>query len=585
MTFNIKYVKNKKLFYNILSMNILWMNIWETNNWIFLKDWWTTLISNWKIISSVAEERISRKKHDWWFYKSMDFILQENNISIKDIDLFVISTLGESTNLKIEDIKYLKKLISLNWWVKNIHIIPSHHLSHAYSVFPLSPYNEAIIVVADMEWSIIWDKIKENHWENRLERVSYFLWKKNEKGISIELIDRDFDSPDVVWIWEMYWIFTHYLWFESYVNSWKTMWLAPYWNIERFKNLKLFDFDSNWKPFSLIPNDYYNSNSTISKFFRKNWYKNIKERLVNSEITDIHKDVAFFVQNELERIMLKRINDQIWKFNNKIKNICFSWWVALNCVLNSKILSLDNVDSVFLQPACWDTWQSLWNAIYWDVHLWNNTLNYNFSPYLWWLYSENSIMLAIKNSNYNYKYLSDNELNDTVSDLLINNNIIWWFQWRSEVWPRALWNRSILANPISKDMKSIINERVKHREEFRPFAPIVLEEYMNDYFETNLPSPYMLFAPDIIKSKQIIIPSVTHIDWSSRLQTVSKNQNKKIYDLITKFYNKTWVPVLLNTSLNDWWDPLVESPTDAINCFSKTWLDYLVIWNFLISKK
>ncbi|WP_325050170.1 carbamoyltransferase C-terminal domain-containing protein [Cohnella faecalis] len=208
-----------------------------------------------------------------------------------------------------------------------------------------------------------------------------------------------------------------------------------------------------------------------------------------------------------------------------------------------------------------------------------------FSPYLGKEYSEDSIEAELNKYCDRLHVEKLENVVETTARLISEGNIIGWFQGRSEIGPRALGNRSILADPRRAEMKDIINSRIKHREAFRPFAPIVLEEQQEQYFFMRHPSYYMMFVPYIEPDKRKQIPAVTHVDGTGRLQTVSKQLNPKLHNLLTAFYDRTGVPVLLNTSFNDNGEPIIESPSDAIRCFLNIDLDYLVIHDFIVSKR
>jgi carbamoyltransferase len=295
-------------------------------------------------------------------------------------------------------------------------------------------------------------------------------------------------------------------------------------------------------------------------------------------------DVAFAAQKILEEILLfycKRIYEQ-----TKCDSLCLAGGIALNSVANGLIIKNTPFKKIFIKPAASDSGMSLGHALnlYYNFEQNFNKMLYFNNFFLGKEYDISKFLLKIRGiPGLSYTvYNSFNNLYRDVASLLKKNNIIGWFQDRSEFGPRALGNRSILCNPSKRGMKDKLNKKIKFREWFRPFAPVVLEKYVNLYFDISCTSPYMLLVGNVVNSK---IPEVTHVDGTARIQTVNKKQNEKLYLLLLEFYKQTGMPVLLNTSFNIKGEPIVETPYDAIYTFVNSELDYLVVQNILFSRK
>ncbi|WP_245850844.1 carbamoyltransferase family protein [Paenibacillus herberti] len=272
----------------------------------------------------------------------------------------------------------------------------------------------------------------------------------------------------------------------------------------------------------------------------------------------------------------------------KVDTLCLAGGVALNSVANYKILEHTPFKKIFVQPAAGDAGTAIGSALYGNFIIGDQPwqpANSFFSPYLGKTYSNDDVEDALNRYKDVITVEEPVDLFGMVSKKIAEGNIIGFFHGQSEIGPRALGNRSILADPRNPDMKDTINLRIKHREPFRPFAPIILEEHQTQYFAMEHPSHYMLFVPPIHDAKHEVIPSVTHYDGTGRVQTISQKINPVLHGLLEAFYKETGVPVLLNTSFNDNEEPIVESPMDAVKCFLTIDLDYLVLEKYIIRKK
>ena len=331
------------------------------------------------------------------------------------------------------------------------------------------------------------------------------------------------------------------------------------------------------------------------------------EILKKNQLTQFHMDIASSIQKLTEEIMIKLAKSIRKEYD--IKNLCLAGGVALNCVANGKILEEKIFDKIWIQPAAGDAGGALGAAL----ALWHidqkqiRTVSIDDDmkgSYLGPAFSQYEIEQELNNAGANFEILKYDELIDKTVDLLSKGNALGWFQGRMEFGPRALGNRSILADPRSEKTQKNLNLKVKYRESFRPFAPSILNEDLSKWFNINTESPYMLFVANIKDNKKIEmtneqkklfgidklnikrsdIPAVTHVDYTARIQSVKKDYNKIFHNLISKFKDKTGCPVVVNTSFNVRGEPIVNSPTDAFNCFMGTELDYLVIGNCILEK-
>jgi len=314
----------------------------------------------------------------------------------------------------------------------------------------------------------------------------------------------------------------------------------------------------------------------------------ITPRKQDEETTQIHLDIGASAQKVLEEVLLKMANHLHEK--TKMKNLCLGGGVALNGVANYRILKESPFDNLHIPPSPGDAGSAVGCAQYlYYIHHKNDKIvekdksklvreNIYVGPH----YSNEKILDFLKSKNIEHKYFDTPELIKNTAELLSQDNIVGWYQGRMEWGPRALGNRSILANPGNPKMKDILNEKIKHRESFRPFAPAILEEFASTYFDINISSPYMLLVSPVKLPEKI--PAVTHVDGTGRLQTVSKSTNTLFYDLINEFYNQTSIPVLINTSMNVMGEPIVNTPEHAYNMLLKTDMDFIVLGNYLISK-
>ncbi len=553
-------------------MKILGINIGETREGIHLQDGGAALVVDGKISVAIAEERITRKKYDGGFINSVKYCLNSSGLKLKDIDFFVFSN---CCDLSL-DYKFLNKVLKKNKLfipLNKIIINPSHHMAHACSTFFASPFDKALLVVVDNEGNILKKKYK-SYWKNSLERTSVYI----AEGNKVELLFRMHDGFNELGIGAAYNYFTKWLGFRSYQDASKTMGLASYGG-SRFKFVKIFDKEGK----CLLKSIHNDKARSVRELIFDQSGMDIGLRCESVEDPSaLQKDIAYLTQTETEKAVISIIQKAIAKTG--IKNICLAGGVALNCVMNYKIIDQLGVN-LFVQPAAGDTGQCLGDAFYGYYISKNGKNRFPYlNSYLGKSYSFDDISSALKKYSAKITYVKQNNLSKKVAQLLSEGNVIGWFSGKSEFGPRALGNRSILADPRNASMKDTLNLKVKFREPFRPYAPIVLEEEYGSYFDLDLPSPFMLLAPSVLAKMRDKIPAVTHVDGTSRVQTINSTQNKKIYSLIKEFKKLTSVPVILNTSFNIAGEPIVETPDDAIRCFLNTNIDYLIVEDYIIQK-
>jgi len=570
----------------------IWFNAILANH-----NWSLSLLYKWQIFA-IGLERLTRIKEfpKWNLAKILPELQREmfnwkidNNTKNKDFVLGFRNYLDDLINdilrkqnvdFDLLDNIYLVDFpfdISVRWYENKVvsYKKNNHHTFHAYSTYFPSQFNEAVILCMDHDWydEDLW-------WINSMHSIWYAKWNE------VKFLYADEFSPtraqagigavyenhsSICWIWE-----------------WTLMWLSWYWK-NSLKNIEIFDY-SSWGALlskKILSRNSYNwlddFREDIINWFRKAYNVDWKGEVKDIE-NSIYSDIADKVQTEIEEAVLflaRKAYKLTW-----CKNICIAWWVWLNIIANNRILKETEFENIFVQPACNDAWLSL-GWLYYLYHniLWNEDRIRLVSPWLWFEYFNEEVEKELDNFNdkISFKKL-DSNFYEEIAKILAKDKIIWWFQWRSEFGPRALWFKSILASPIKKEMKDRVNN-IKWREKYRPLAPIMLADDFKNYLKTNYTSPYMTLVAEVYAEKKDKIPSVVHIDWTARYQTVNEKQNFKVYNLLKEFKKKTWESVLINTSFNQHDEPIVEKPIDAIKMFLATDLDYLVIWNYLISKE
>jgi carbamoyltransferase len=571
------------------------------------------------IIAAAQEERLTRKKNDDCFpLQAIQYCLREAQIKLEDVDHVVFY---EKPFLKFERLLetylafapfgFISFMKSMPLWLKekiflkknilkelkNIDnnfdskkaglLFTPHHLSHAASGFYPSPYNNAIILTADGvgEWTTTSISVGE--------------------GNKIRFI-REIKFPHSIGL--LYSAFTYYLGFKVNVDEYKVMGLAPYGNPVYtdliFKHLVDMKDDGSFR----LDMRYFNYCAGLT--MTSNAFDNLfgmQRREADEEITQFHMDIASSIQAVTEQMMLTITKSIYNEFS--IENLCMAGGVALNCVVNGRILKESGFKNIWIQPAAGDAGGALGAAyaIYYD-YLNNERNNAKGdkmqNALLGPFYREEDIKAALIKENLPFEELTQENYYSAVAEYIAAGKVIGYFRGRMEFGPRALGARSIIADPRNANMQSILNQKIKFRESFRPFAPAILEQHASDYFELDTASPYMLLVANVkeglrfalsdadkdlagIKKlgiKRSIIPAVTHVNYSARLQTVNENDHPDFYNLINAFYKLTGCPLVINTSFNRMDEPIVNTPTEAIACFRQTGMDVLVMGNFIIKK-
>ena len=556
-----------------------------------------TLVKDGIVVAAVEEERFSRKKHDQSFpYKSIEYCLKSQNININDI-----SYIGfyEKPILKFERFLYqqldsfplgLKPFLSsVPSWILEKGRVKStirnklkykgeiffidHHLSHAASAFLVSPFKNATIVTVD--------------------GVGEYTTTAYGNGVDeqIELL-KEIRFPSSIGL--LYSTITAYLGFTVNNSEYKVMGLSAYGNMDRRKNKYYEELN---KVLDLKEDGSYRMNMEYFTYLYDNKMPSKKlcallggePRKKTEPLDQRHKDIAAALQLITEDIMTKILNHA---YNTtKCENLVMAGGVALNSVYNGKILRTTPFKKIWIQQNSSDGGTSMGVAIYIYNTILNNKRKYVLeSPYLGPRFDENEIIRFLKEKGIIYsKFKNEKELVETTAQLIYENNVVGWFQGGMEWGPRALGARSILSNPCTQNMQEILNLKVKHREKFRPFAPVVCEDDATKYFECDEPVPqptdFMLMVYPIKKEWHKKIPSVTHVDGSGRLQTIRRKQNPVYYDTIKEFGKLSGIPILINTSFNIRGEPIVCTPMDAYRCMMGTGIDFLIMEKFLIKRE
>jgi carbamoyltransferase len=537
------------------------------------------------LIAAVQEERFNRIKNSSDFpINAINFCVQKAGISFNEIDYVAFY---EKPYLKfsrvIQDIvakfpmSYASFVRNIPQWLQDRLVLPAvlkrefaykgpvlfipHHHAHAGSTFLISPFDEAGILIADGV--------------GEFATSSYGYGNSNGFELTNQI-----NYPNSLGL--LYTTITTFLGFKANSGEGTTMALASFGEPKYLKEFK--------EIISIADDGSYNLNS---KYFslnkRKRMYSNKMIKLLGtprkfgSEYTQRDKDIAATLQNVVEESLIKSAKHVYNTFGSK--NLCMAGGVFLNCVANQKILEQTPIENVFIQPGSGDAGAAIGAAFYTYNIILKNPRKFQLKhAYFGPDYTDKEIEIALKSNNLVCNKFEINELLDIVTSKIIAKKVVGWFQGQLEFGPRALGNRSIIASSQDNVMVDILNSRIKHREWFRPFAPIVKKEKAGEYFKMLNDSPFMLLAPEVIEEKKTIIPAVTHIDGTARTQTVDKESNPRLWSLLDVYERKTGVAVLINTSFNLQSEPIVCSPQEAINDYLKSDMDCLVLGNYFIQK-
>jgi carbamoyltransferase len=585
----------------------------------FYHDSAAALVRDGDIVAAAQEERFTRKKHDSQFpAHAVEFCLAQAGTRLADLDyvvfydkpflkferlletyiafapvglrsfqmaipLWVREKLFQKSLLHDE----LKRLGEFDWM--NRLLFAEHHQSHAASAFYPSPFEEALVLTMDGvgEWAT----------------TSVGLGRGNH----LEII-KEIHFPHSLGL--LYSAFTYYTGFKVNSGEYKLMGLAPY-GTPRYAQ-KILDHIIDLKPDGSfhLNLDYFNYSTGLTMTNRK--FDALFEgppRKPDQLLTQHHMDLAASVQEVLEEVILRMTRSLASETG--AKNLCLAGGVALNCVANGKILRDGRFEQIWIQPASGDAGGALGAALA-AYHLFQNQPRQicgcgdrMHGSYLGPEFSQTDIQQRLTKLGAKYEVLDESELLEKCVDALMDEKALGWFQGRMEFGPRALGARSILADPRSPRMQSILNLKVKFRESFRPFAPSVMREHVTEWFELDSDSPYMLLVADVMESRRKLmtpeqqklfgieklnvprsdIPAVTHVDYSARVQTVHRETNPRYHALIERFNQRTGCPVIVNTSFNVRGEPIVGTPEDAFRCFMGTGIEVLAVGNCLLRKE
>lgn len=595
----------------------------------FYHDSAAAIIKNGSILAAAQEERFTRKKHDPSFPKNaVEYCLTEAGFQLKDLDAIVFydkpllkmerlletyygfAPLGFTSFLKaipvwLKEKLFLKRMLYQCLFdiqvfdKKKIPLLfPEHHLSHAASAFYPSPFESAAILTLDGvgEWATASIGFGKDHEITLLKELKF----PHSLGL-------------------LYSAFTYFLGFKVNSGEYKLMGLAPYGRhgskeVEHYKDLiKTHLVDIKPDGSIWLNQDYFNYATGLTMVKTKAWAElfGFEVRKSESDLEQKHCDLGLAIQEITEEVVLLMAQEA--KRLTQSSALVLAGGVALNCVANGKLKEAGIFESIYIQPAAGDAGGALGAALAAHYIYFGSSRQVEPGPldgmsgsYLGPSYGDKEILTMAKQHQAVYEHLPNpNDLSSKVAHLLANGNVIGWFQGRMEFGPRALGARSILADPRDPEMQKKLNLKIKYREGFRPFAPSVLAADASTYFEMEGHSPYMLLVhgiapayrkalPEGYEQMEMMeklyvlrsdLPSITHIDYSARIQTVHAETNPRYHQLITDFKLITGVGVLVNTSFNVRGEPMVCTPADAYRCFMRTEMDYLVIENYLFDKK
>lgn len=561
-----------------------------------------TLVVDGKPVFAVEDERLSRKKHCGGFPElSIRACLDSQRLKLADLDHVGFSWKPSLSypQIPVYFLRYLPKMIALfkesrewtmeenmgmfNYW-KLMRDLPrtlralepdggakarfqfhylEHHLCHAASTFYPSGFEEAAILTVDGggEWTTAQTAVGRGNQIKKLGHVDI----PHSLGAFYQAVSR-------------------YLGFEIITGPGKMMGLSAYGDknhptYEKMRKLIRLTEDGGFRlDLSYFAYHYTRRRGVSEKFER--------EFGPAAEKANAWKEHHYLVAAAAQRVVEDVILHMARKIHERtgLDSLCMAGGVALNSVANGRIIGETPIKKLFIQPAAGDSGTSLGAALWIEHAILNRKRTYTMTDaFLGPGYDEKAIRAEVEKSGM--PFVQTPHYLQATAELLRQGKIIGWFQGRLEFGPRALGNRSILANPCLPEMKDVLNRRVKFREGFRPFAPIVLEEKCGQYFDKDYPNPYMLLVYSVLPERRAQIPAVTHVDGTGRIQTVSRRENPELWDLLTEFERLTGVPVLINTSFNVKGEPIVCTPFDAVDSFRRADMDYLVIGSYVVGKK
>lgn len=537
-----------------------------------IQDGGAAIAQDGEIIVAVSEERLNRQKYSPGFTSALDYCLETAGLRVTDVDEFVFSNcLGYplTPDLLEEHLEEAALEIPASKRV----ICDSHHRSHAASALFTSPFREALIFSIDNTGNVLRGDYGRHHL-NGVERTSVFYGE----GTDIELEARYHDECSELGLGAVYKYVTLYLGFRSYKDAGKVMGLAAYGDGE-LADYRLFDDDWN----ALIESNPYDRAAAVRQCLIDQGFDPGPRKQDTESPSSLQTEIAWLLQRELERVLIEMVEHHVAR--SGCTTLCYAGGVALNCVANTKLLTETPLEQLHIPPAPGDYGQCIGNALYgYHLHQDNRDRTPLSDTYLGQPYSIERIESALERAPNDIAYRQVDAVDRFVAQALADGATVGHFNGGSEFGPRALGNRSILADPRQEEIRDYVNESVKFRESYRPFAPTILRERYTEYFEgePRPPSQYMLLARTVHADKRAEIPAVVHANNTARLQTVTANQNPRFHAIISEFDRLTGTPVVLNTSFNLSGKPIVETPSDAISTFRRSGLDYLVIDQYLV---
>ena len=581
----------------------------------FFHDSAAAIVVDGLVVAAISEERFSRVKGDSSFpFRAIKFCLQKANLKLQDVEIIFYEDPQIKSEREIQSSMDFKSYKDFSKHIKTLfrdgffHLeeeitrsiesishsygeifdtsklyFSKHHLSHLSSAFTLSPFSESGFLIIDGVGELSTTSIGHAQ-RNFVSSKSEYVTKK------------EIHYPHSLGL--LYASITKFLGFKVNSGEYKVMGLAPYGD-PIYAQLIRENLIELYKDGSFLLNlDYFTFHKSSEEMFNKEISKlfEFDPREDGSELSKNHFDLASSLQNVLNLAVINLAKEV--KNLSRSSNLVMAGGVALNCVSNAEILKTNLFESIWIVPAAGDSGGALGAALLGYENLTNKGIKSlslsSFTPYLGAEYQEHEIELALNSKHCKFSKLNSiNEVIEYTAERLLSNQVVGWFQGRSEFGPRALGNRSILANPQGTRQRDFINQKVKFRESFRPFAPVILEEYSSIWLDlshiseksTNNSSPFMLFTANIKPEISIEkIQSCVHIDGTARYQTVSPKSNELFYQLVNRFFELSGVPMLINTSFNVRGEPIIETPDDALNCFFGSDLDILIIGNYIILK-
>ena len=599
------------------------MTKWILGISCFYHDSAAVIIRDGEIIKAVQEERFSRKKHDPGFpINAIRYCLKSQNVDLRDIDCIIyyekplltferlletyigaaprgLRSFIAAMQIWLKEKLFLKSELKKQFLSLQKELVPNekpnipgflfteHHQSHAAAAFYPSPFREAVVLCMDGvgEWATTSTWIGKESTIKPLWEISF----PHSLGL-------------------LYSAFTYYCGFKVNSGEYKLMGLAPYGEpkyVQKIKNHLIDIKEDGTFRLDISYFKYHRGFRMTSRKFNKLFGAPPREQ--EKEITQFHMDLAASIQIITEEVVIKLARSL--KKETNLKNLCLAGGVALNCVANGKLLEEKIFDNIWIQPASGDAGSALGAALlgWHDFYNKPRIVNPNDSmmgTYLGCDFSNKEIVAYLEGINATFESLEDLELFEKLAQTLDEGKVIGWFNGPMEFGPRALGARSIIGDPRNQKMQSLMNLKIKYRESFRPFAPSVLEEDVGNQFEMNVKSPYMLlvapvkeelckkmtneekklFGIEKLHIPRSSLPAITHVDYSARVQTVSKKTNPRYYKLISEFKKKTGCPTIVNTSFNVRGEPIVCTPQDAYRCFMRTEMDVLVLQNQILFK-